>query len=230
MLMACWDRHVRHGCWPLVAITVATPIAIVSAALLLLFNPWWIDAAQSRAGAAGIAGMSAADLRAVTGAILADVTQGPPDFTVELVGKPVLGPDERSHMVDVYNVLHSLGLVAATTTAILMLVLIRHRREASAWRAMSRAAAVLGVLGVAAAVVVTLFFNAAFLVFHLIFFPQGNFTFDVRTQRLTRLFPAQFWADSVVAFVLLTIALAVVVFVVARHLARRMSVPTHPGA
>lgn len=64
------------------------------------------------------------------------------------------------------------------------------------------------------------FFDAAFLLFCRVFFAQGNFTFDPRTQRRVQLLPDQFWTESATAATATALALAVVVTLVARRQAR----------
>ena len=58
-----------------------------------------------------------------------------------------------------------------------------------------------GVLGL-------LFFDSAFILFHEIFFPGGNYLFDPRTDRLVQLFPQQFWVDSAIGVGVVVIVLA----------------------
>ncbi len=203
--------------WTIAAISLATPILIVTATLLMLFNPWWITAAQDRAGVPGITGLAADEVRRVTGSILSDVTIGPPEFMASVDGRPILGPAERAHMVDVYGVLRGFALAATIAAALAVVILVRHGRDAQVWRVTARAAGVMGVVGALLAVLVTFFFDTAFLLFHLVFFPQGNFAFDPRTQRLTQLFPTPFWTESAVAAVVVATGLAGAVFAAARH-------------
>ena len=203
--------------WAVAAISLATPILIVATSLLLLFNPWWITPAQDRAGVPAIMGLSAKEVERITGSILSDVTLGPPEFMVGVNGQPILESAERAHMTDVYGVLRGFVLAAILAAGLVGAILFRHRRDARVWRVTARAAGVLVLAGVLAAVLVTFFFDSAFLAFHLVFFPQGNFAFDPRTQRLTQLFPTRFWVDSAVAAVTIATGLAGAVFAVARR-------------
>ena len=203
--------------WAVATISLATPILIVAATLLLLFNPWWITPAQDRAGVPAITGLSGKEVERITGSILSDVTLGPPEFMVGVNDQPILDSAERAHMTDVYGVLRGFGLAAILAAGLVVVILFRHRRDARVWRVTARAAGVLVLVGVLAALVVTFFFDSAFLVFHLVFFPQGNFAFDPRTQRLTQLFPTQFWTESAVAAVAIATGLAGAVFAVARR-------------
>ena len=51
------------------------------------------------------------------------------------------------------------------------------------------AAGIVAVIGAAAA----LAFDPLFLLFHEVFFPQGNFLFDPATSNLLRLYPEWYW-------------------------------------
>ncbi len=51
------------------------------------------------------------------------------------------------------------------------------------------AAAALAIVGALAA----LAFDQAFLLFHEVFFPQGNFLFDPAPSNLVRLYPVWYW-------------------------------------
>ncbi len=67
-----------------------------------------------------------------------------------------------------------------------------------------------------------LFFDTVFLLFHLVLFPQGNSSFDPRTQRLTQLFPDQFWTETSMALALVGLLIATTASVIARRQAARM--------
>jgi integral membrane protein (TIGR01906 family) len=41
-------------------------------------------------------------------------------------------------------------------------------------------------------------FDAAFEVFHRLFFPAGSYTFDPRTDKLVQLFPEAFWSETAI--------------------------------
>lgn len=77
--------------------------------------------------------------------------------------------------------------------------------------AVAAGSGVLVVIGGVIGIGVLFFFDAAFLLFHRVFFAQGNFTFDPRTQRLVQLLPDQFWTESVTAVALVGFAIAVLV-------------------
>ena len=208
-----------------VAIAVSTMIAILGLTIALFFNPIWVGFAQERAGVAAITGFTPAQVRTVTDAIVSDVILGPPDFTVSIDGQPVLTSTERGHMVDVFDVVRRALAVLAIALAALIVVFATDRGQAWPWRAVAAGSGVLVAIGGVIGIGVVFFFDAVFLLFHRVFFAQGNFTFDPRTQRLVQLLPDQFWTESVTAVALAGFAIAVLVTLLAHRrgssLARR---------
>lgn len=202
--------------------SVATVVAIVGLTVGLFFNPLWITFAQERAGVPAITGYTQEQVRDATGSILADVLIGPPEFTVEVDGQAVLDAAERSHMVDVYNVMRVFVGVVGLAVLGLVLIVWPNRRSPWAWRAIARGAAALALAGVVIGVAVLFFFDAAFLLFHLVFFPQGNFLFDPGTQRLTQLFPDQLFTETSIGLAVGGLVIAVAVMLAARRRATRL--------
>lgn len=201
--------------------SVATVIVIVGITVALFFNPLWIALEQDRTGVPAITGYTPDQVRTVTGSMLADIFFGPPEFAVAIDGQPVLDAAERSHMVDVRNVLLPfVGLFAAALLSLVAIVFAK-RRSARVWRAIARGSAALALVGIIVGAAAIFFFDQAFLLFHLVFFPQGNFSFDPRTERLVQLFPDQFWAETSIGIALVGLALSLVVSWLARRSSRR---------
>jgi integral membrane protein (TIGR01906 family) len=202
--------------------SAATAIVVVGFTVALFANPLWIGFEQERAGVPAITGYTPEQVRSVTGSILADVIFGPPAFTATVNGQAVLDAAERSHMVDVHNVLRVFGGVVGLAILTLVLIVWTNRGRGWTWRAIGRGSGALAIVGVVVGVAVLFFFDAAFLLFHLVFFPQGNFTFDPRTQRLTQLFPDQFWTETSIGVAIVGLAVAVAVTQFARRRAARL--------
>lgn len=202
--------------------SVATVIVILGVAVSLFFNPLWIGFEQERAGVPAITGWTSGQVRAVTGSILADLFVGPPTFAAAVDGQPVLDAAERSHMVDVRYVLLPAMIVLGSAAVLLAMLVAVGRRQAWLWRAIARGSGALTVAGIVIGIAVVFFFDAAFLLFHLVFFPQGNFSFDPRTQRLTQLFPEPFWTETAIAIALVGLLLAAGVTLAARRRAARL--------
>ena len=205
-----------------VAAGIAAVIVIVGVAVATFFNPLWIGFEQERSGVPAITGWTTEQVRSATGSILADLFLGPPSFAAALNGKPVLDAAERSHMVDVRNVVLPAMMVFGVAVVLLAALFVTKRRQAWFWRAIAVGSGVLTAVGVAAGVAVLFFFDAAFRLFHLVFFPQGNFTFDPRTERLTQLFPDQFWTETAIVIAVVGLLIAASMTVVARRQAGRL--------
>jgi len=69
-------------------------------------------------------------------------------------------------------------------------------------------------------------FDAAFMLFHELFFPQGNYLFNPQTDRLVQLFPDAFWVDTSVAIGLVIVTLSVVLAVLGRRRAAEIEART----
>lgn len=202
---------------------VSAVIAILGVAVALFFNPLWIGFEQERAGVPAITGYTPNQVRAVTGSILADLFVGPPEFAVAVDGQPVLDAAERSHMVDVRNVLLPVTILFGAAIAVLAVLLATSRRRAWFWRAIAWGSSALALAGIVVGIALVFFFDAAFLLFHRVFFPQGNFSFDPRTQRLTQLLPDQFWTETSTAMAIVGLTIAIVMSRIARQRASRLS-------
>jgi integral membrane protein (TIGR01906 family) len=197
-----------------VLIGLATAIVILAVAVIPFLSPAWVGFEQDRAQAPAWTGYSDTEIRAVTGSILVDLVTGQGDFGAALNGAPVLSEREQSHMRDVRGVFDAFGVLALLSLAVLVVGSLRARNAAARdrlWTAVRRGARGLAV-GIAVVGVVAIFaFDAAFEVFHRLFFAVGTYDFDPRTSRLVQLFPDQFWSETtmVVGLVGLILALAV---------------------
>ena len=102
---------------------------------------------------------------------------------------------EQRHMADVRVVFiaaETLALVAAGVLFV-QVAWIRIRGRAALVR-LFRSAAIAAGFGVALlAAAAALSFDALFLAFHEVFFPQGNFLFDPATSNLLTLYPDPYW-------------------------------------
>jgi integral membrane protein (TIGR01906 family) len=202
-------------------VSLATVIVVIGVAVAAFFNPLWIGIEQERASVPAITGYTPEQVGDATGSILSDVILGPPDFEVTVTGQPVLDAAERSHMVDVYNVTRAFVVVVGSAVLVLAVIVWANRRRDWVWRAISRGAVALAFAGVVIGVAVIFFFDVAFLLFHLVFFQQGDFSFDPRTERLAQLFPEQFWTETSIGIAALGLAVSVALSLVARRLAAR---------
>jgi integral membrane protein (TIGR01906 family) len=177
-------------------LAVATALLIALAGPLLLFNPWYVVGEQARTGVPSLLATSQAEVDRVTGEILADIWTGG-QFAVSLdASTPLLTDAERSHMRDVSSFVRLLATITLTAAFVMIACLLVLRREPGRIGALLLSAA--SAVGVAALIVGVIFavaFDQAFLAFHELFFPQGNFLFGPESN-LLRLFPEQFWFDA----------------------------------
>lgn len=111
-----------------------------------------------------------------------------------------LGPDgthffdaaERSHMADVRSVFRGVGVAWWVSGLVYGGLLIRARRGGYL-AVLARDSALFAGLGVlAVALVAAVAFVPAFLLFHLVFFPQGNYLFGPDSD-LLRVYPERYW-------------------------------------
>ena len=200
----------------------SAPLAILGLAVALFLSPAWVDFEQARSNVAGLTGFSRAEVREVTGSILSDLVLGPPSFDALVDGRPVLDAAERSHMVDVRRSLLFFAGLTTTASLALLAVLAANRRERWAWRAAATGSAALGVATAVVALGTLVFFDPLFRVFHLVVFPQGNFEFDPRTQRLVQLFPERFWSETALALGAVVLVLAATSSYLLARRARRL--------
>ena len=175
---------------------LATALAVAGLGMLLFLNPVWVAFEQDRAQAHEWTGFTEPQLRSVTNAILGDLVLGPPEFDAAVDGTPVLKERERGHMRDVRNVFAAFYAVVAIAVAVLLGAWLRRGDGRAFWRRVAFGGRALAVGVVVIGALAVLFFDAAFELFHRLFFPAGSYTFDPATERLVQLFPYQFWIET----------------------------------
>jgi integral membrane protein (TIGR01906 family) len=217
-------------------VAIAVAIVILAGSVAPFLSPAWVGFEQDRVGAAALTGFSAPDVHVVTNAILGDLVLGTGDFAVALGGNPVLNDRERNHMRDVRGVFQGFGFLALASLAVLGFGAWRARGTIARqrlWRSVQRGAQGLAIGVVVAAGVALVAFDAAFEIFHRLFFAPGTFDFDPRTDRLVQLFPDAFWAETTFAVGAVAIVAALAVAWVARRRAAvgdRVAIPASPAA
>jgi integral membrane protein (TIGR01906 family) len=205
-----------------IATSAAAAIAVVAISILPFLTPAWVSFEQGRAQASAWTGYSQAELATATDAILHDLVLGPPAFDVQIGGAPVLEERERAHMRDVRSVFagfYAIAVVAAVALVALVTGARRAGHPERAWRAIGAGMQGLAVAIVIAGVIATFFFDAAFEIFHRLFFPAGSYDFDPRTDRLVQLFPFDFWSETTLVLGGVILAIAAVVWLITRRLA-----------
>jgi integral membrane protein (TIGR01906 family) len=221
-------------------VSVATAFVLLGASILPFLTPAWVEFEQHRTVSINWVDIYPENDDRMTESLLSDLVLWTGDFGVRAIterieGHPIPGgagpvaltDAERQHLRDVRQVFDGFFLVVLMSAGALAITWrrARPREERLAWwRGVRRGAtgltvavAVLGAISIVA-------FDAAFEVFHRLFFAAGTYLFDPATSRLVQLFPDQFWSDTVLALGGVTIALAVLtVFVAGRRAAQASS-------
>jgi integral membrane protein (TIGR01906 family) len=125
--------------------------------------------------------------------------------------------DEISHMTDVRRVFDGAKLLIPAGFFVMAIRLQRARAHSAQamFRLVRDGAVASGVAAIALGIVAALAFEQAFVLFHEIFFPQGNFLFDPATSNLVRLYPDWYWQGITLRIGLSFIAVAAAVAVAA---------------
>ena len=215
--------------WPTAALFAASlALLITLAGPLLLFNPWLTGALQARHDVPEAFATSQAEIDRVTASLLGDLFVGGSFDAALEGGEPLLNARERSHMRDVsrlVQLLTGITVVAVVVAAVTGFLLRREpRRQGTIMVAMSGA---IGATAVALALVFAVAFDAAFLAFHVVFFPPGTYLFEPGS-RLITLFPEGFWFDAAL-IAGASIVLAALVVAVVGFLRWRAAPQTPPG-
>lgn len=181
----------------LFGLSLAVVVALVGP--LLLFNPAFTTLLQERHGVAEALGTTQPEVERVTASFLADIYLDG-DFAASLDGgQPLLDDDERSHMRDVSSLVRVLagigvmGLVLAGVTGAWL-----RREPPRQGRIMLGVGGGIGTAAVLVALTFAVAFDAAFTVFHQLFFPPGTWQFAPGSALIT-LFPEGFWFDAALA-------------------------------
>lgn len=199
------------GAW---LVGAATAIVILGASIAPFLAPPVVRFEQDRTGVGAATGYEPGELDVVTSALLGDLLLWQGDFAVAVDGIPALGAAERSHMRDVRGVFTGFWLAVLAGVAVLLIAGRRsvtdRQARAAAWRAAASGARALVVLVAVAGVFALVAFDAAFELFHRLFF-SGNYTFDPTTDKLVQLFPMQFWSEIAMAVGVVVIVVSIAV-------------------
>ena len=210
-------------------LSVATAFVLLGASIAAFLNPIWVGFEQGRVGSAQLVGTCPDSVASFTNQILAELVFGGsfddirilsrnPRCLVTPTGALELAPAEATHMRDVRGVFAGFGLLVLASIAWLVVTWRRRQEDRIAWwRAVRAGAGGLAVLVAALGAISLVAFDAAFEVFHELFFAKGTYSFDPATSRLVQLFPDQFWSDTTLALGVVAIALSIGVAWVAKR-------------
>lgn len=211
----------------------ATAFVILGGSIAPFLAPPVVHFEQSRTAVYSTIDAPWAEIDAVTQSILGDLVFWKGDFGVRGFGPARPGPDailsdaERAHMRDVRNVFTGFWIVVLAGVAVLAAGFSRARgagaeARAAAWRSVASGARALAVVIALAGVFAVIAFDAAFEVFHRLFFSAGTYNFDPAHDRLVQLFPERFWSEISIAVGVVVIVVAVVTsWLASRRASRR---------
>ena len=176
---------------------------------------------QSRNGVPGRLATTQVEVDRVTGAMLCDLVFGCDDFSERIdPSTPLLTDAERSHMRDVAHLVRALWIVLLIAIGLLIASLVALRRQPRrSGIVVLWTSAGVGIVAIAAGGFFAINFDQAFVAFHEVFFPQGNFMFGPDSN-LLRLFPEGFWFESALVAGLLIVLSCAAVTLVGWRLAR----------
>ncbi len=197
-------------------------MAIIALAVLPLLTPWFIHPALDAAGSAERLAMTAAQSHTFSDRSVGELVLGPGafDFTAP-DGRPFYDVDERRHLSDARTLL-GIFLIAGGLGLIAIAALSRVRAgRAEVWLTVARAGAVTAVGVVVVGIVALVAFDSLFTLFHQVFFPGGNWSFDPSSQRLVQLYPFGFWQIAAGALGALVFLLGLGTWLLGRWAARR---------
>jgi integral membrane protein (TIGR01906 family) len=165
--------------------------------------------------------MSQAQAESVSDRTLGELVFGPGDFAfaIEPGGPRFYNEDEASHLRDARLVLWVFIGVVVLCAAVLVVVAARIR-DSWPWHAMAGGAAALALAFTAIGAFFVVAFDPAFELFHRVFFPGGNWSFDVTRDRMVQLYPVPFWELMFTAVFVVAIVLGALTWFLARRRAR----------
>ena len=205
-------------------VSVVTAIVVLGVSILPFLTPAWVGFEQDRAGSVGLVGACPAVVRGFTNDLLRELIFGgsfddirwaeagflPPCRDVA-TSSLELNATEASHMRDVravFQAFYLLVLVSVVALALTWRQVTTADARAAWWHAVRRGVRGLAVVVVVLGALALVAFDAAFEVFHRLFFAAGSYTFDPTTSRLVQLFPDQFWFETMIAVGVVAVALA----------------------
>ena len=202
-------------------IAAATALVLLGGSILPFLNPIYVRFEQDRTGVAALTCYSREQLDLAAGILLSDLLFWTGDFDVNRGdGAEVLSQPEIGHMRDVRGVFA--GFFALVAAGVVVLVAAARRTRSgteartAAWRSVASGARGLAIGIAVVSVFLVLAFDAAFEVFHRLFFSAGSYTFDPRTDKLVQLFPEAFWSETAMFVGVVALLASVVTWWVAR--------------
>jgi integral membrane protein (TIGR01906 family) len=197
-------------------IGIATALVIIGGSIAPFLTPSYLRFEQDRTGVGTLTGYAPGELDQIAGQILGDLVLWRGDFHPQAGAGPMAGEvltdPERSHMLDVRNVFTAfwaIVLVGVLTVAVAFRRARGTSDRAATWRAVRSGASWLAVAIAVAGAFAVVAFDAAFEVFHRLFFGAGTSTFDPATSKLVQLFPEAFWSETAIIVGMMILVVAI---------------------
>jgi hypothetical protein len=209
-----------------IGVASGTGLTIVAAVLLVLTTPLYMHAALDQSQSALYLGAQPATARQLSDLTIHELYLGPGTFAFSWMPggavQPFYDAAEIQHLQAVHLVLFGF-LALAAVSALLLLIGVATVRDAPwFWRAVGRGAATMGVVFVVVGAFAAVAFDQAFTLFHEIFFPDGDWSFDPATEHLVQLYPTPFWELTAAVLVGGSVLIGAGVWWLARRHARAL--------
>ena len=198
-------------------------MALLALAVLPLLGPWFTHPALDAAGAAEWTGLTSAQVHTLSDRSVEELLLGPGAFDFAGPdGQSFYGPSERAHLRDARLLLGICLVAGGLAILVLAWALVRRPdRRSATWRVISRTGLATAVAVVLLGFLSIFAFDSLFTLFHRVFFPGGNWSFDPATQHLVQLYPFRFWQLAAAALGSLLLVLGLGTWLLGRVLAAR---------
>ena len=145
-------------------------------------------------------------------------------------GQPFYDADERGHLGDARLLLGLFLLAGGIGIVGLGAALGRWPdRRAQVWTVIRRAGLTTAVAVVLIGLISLVAFDSLFTLFHQVFFPGGNWSFDANSQHLVQLYPFRFWQIAAAALGSLVIIVGLATWLLGRFMSERAAADSTPA-
>ncbi len=204
-------------------VPVATALPLLAIAVLLCLPPFVLHPLLDAADSAAWLNATPAEAHQYSDETVDQLVFGPGTFEITGPGgAPLYDAAEASHMRDARALLYAFLGLALVCLLALAVAARRAGDRRRFWRGVGRGGAGLTVGVVVLGAVAIVAFEPAFELFHRIFFPGGNWSFDATTEHLVQLYPLDFWQDVSGVVGVIAAVLGAATWIIARRRAARI--------
>jgi len=195
-------------------------------------TPWFVHLALDAAGSADLLELSAQQTHELSDRSVSELVFGPGAFAFDGPdGEPFYDPDERGHLGDarlllgIFLIAGGIGLIAVAAA-----LSAWPDKRAATWTVVRRAGLATSVVVLVVGLVSLVAFDSLFTLFHQVFFPGGNWSFDPSTQHLVQLYPFRFWQIMSAAMGVLLFIIGLATWLLGRWASRRAAADSTASA